>query len=82
MSRFLIAAALVAASTFGAVAQTAPVPLSSATQSEILNLLPEVDLGSITNAQYAQIVTLFSSSEDRNSDVDTKAALEVILDAQ
>jgi hypothetical protein len=82
MSRFLIAAALVAASTFGAVAQTAPVSLSSATQSEILRLLPEVDLSSITNAQYAQIVTLFSSSEDRNSDVDTKAALEVILDAQ
>ncbi|NJM82376.1 MAG: hypothetical protein HC844_07670 [Tabrizicola sp.] len=82
MTRFLIATALVAASAFGATAQTAPVALTAATEAEVLRLVPDADLSNITNAQYARIVSLFSSSENLRAGNDPKGALKVILNAQ
>ena len=54
MKRIVLATALIAASTVGAFAQTAPVPLSSAIESQILAWVPGADLSNLTTSQYAQ----------------------------
>jgi hypothetical protein len=82
MKRIALVAALVAASSVGAFAQQAPVPLSSAIQSQILSWVPGADLSNLTNAQYAQIVSLFSSSENLRSGNDPVGQVKVILGAQ
>jgi hypothetical protein len=82
MKSFILASALVAASAFGAVAQTAPVQLSSAIQSQILTVLPGADLSNLTNSQYAQIVTLFANSENVRTPSDISGAVGAILGAQ
>jgi hypothetical protein len=82
MKRFILATALVAASAFGAVAQEAPVALSSAIQSQILTMVPGADLSNLTNAQYAQLVSLFSSSDNLGSGDNPAGAIKAILGAQ
>lgn len=79
MKRIALVAALVAASAAGAYAQQAPVQLSSAIQSEILSVLPNADLSSLTNAQYAQIVSFFSDSENTRTPSDTAQGVKTIL---
>ena len=79
MKRIALAAALVAATAAGAFAQQAPVQLSSAIQSEILSVLPSADLSSLTNAQYAQLVTLFADSENTRTPSDTAQGVKAIL---
>jgi predicted phage tail protein len=82
MKRIVLATALVVASAAGAFAQTAPVALSSAIQSQIQMLVPGADLSSLTNAQYAQIVTLFSNSENLSAGSNPAGAVKAILGAQ
>ena len=82
MKRIALVTALVAATASGAFAQQAPVQLSSAIQSEIMSVLPGVDLSSLTNAQYAQLVTFFSNSENTRTASDTTQGVKVILNAQ
>jgi hypothetical protein len=82
MKRFLLASALIAAAATGAVAQTSPVALSSAIQAQIQQWVPGADLSNLTTAQYAQIVSLFSSSENLRAGNDPQGALKVILNAQ
>jgi hypothetical protein len=82
MKRIILASALVAASAFGAVAQNAPVMLSSAIQSEILTLIPGADLSNLTNAQYAQLVTFFTDSENTRTASGTAQGVKAILNAQ
>ena len=82
MKRFILATALVAASAFGAVAQEAPVALSSAIQSQILTLVPGADLSNLTNAQYAQLVTFFADSENLRTTSGTAQGVKAILGAQ
>lgn len=82
MKSFVLASALVAASAFGAFAQEAPVPLSSAITSQILTLVPDADLSSLTNAQYAQLVSLFSSSENLSAGANPTGAIKAIIGAQ
>lgn len=83
MKRFLIATALVAATSGAALAQqAASVPLSSAIQFQILQWLPDADLSSLTSAQYGQIVSLFANSDNLSGGVDGKAAVASILNAQ
>lgn len=83
MKNVVLAATLVAVSAFSASAQeAAPVPLSSAITSQILNWIPEADLSNLTNAQYARLVTLFSSSENLRSGEDPANQVRVILNAQ
>ncbi len=82
MKSILLASALIVASVTGAVAQTAPVALSSAVQSQILNWVPGADLTNITTSQYAQIVSLFSSSDNLRTGNDPAGQVKAILNAQ
>lgn len=79
MKRIVLATALVAATAVGAFAQQAPVPLSAAIQSEILSVLPNADLSSLTNSQYAQIVSFFSNSENTRTPSDVAGGVQAIL---
>jgi len=82
MKRIILASALVAASAFGAMAQEAPVALSSAITSQILTMVPNADLSNLSNAQYAQLVTLFSNSENLSAGSNPSGAVKAILGAQ
>lgn len=82
MKSFILASALIAAAATGAVAQTAPVALSSAIESQILTMVPGADLSNLTTAQYAQIVSLFSNSEDLSAGSNPAGAVKAILNAQ
>lgn len=79
MKRIALVAALVAASAAGAYAQQAPVQLSSAIQSQVLAWVPNADLSNLTNAQYAQIVSLFSNSENLSAGANPAGAVKAIL---
>lgn len=82
MKRIVLASALVAFSALGAVAQNAPVNLSAALQSQILMLVPSADLSSLTNVQYAQLVTLFSNSDNVSAGANPVGTVKAILNAQ
>ena len=82
MKRIVLATALVAASAFGAMAQEAPMMLSSAIQSQIMTMVPGADLSNLTNVQYAQLVSLFSNSDNLSAGSNPKGAVEAILGAQ
>jgi hypothetical protein len=82
MKRIVLATALVGLSAFGAFAQTSPVGLSAALQSQILTMVPGADLTNLTNAQYAQLVTLFSNSDNIGAGNDSTGAVRAILNAQ
>ena len=82
MKSFVLATALVAVSSFGAFAQTSPVALSSAIQSQITTMVPGADLTNLTTAQYARIVSLFSSSDNLRAGNDPAGQIKVILGAQ
>lgn len=82
MKRIVLATALVVASAAGAFAQTAPIALSSAIQSQIQMLVPGADLSGLTNVQYAQLVTLFSNSENLSAGSNPAGAVKAILGAQ
>ena len=82
MKHIVLAAALVAASAVGAFAQTAPVMLSSAIQSQIQTLVPGADLSNLSNAQYAQLTTLFSNSDNLSAGSNPAGAVAAILGAQ
>lgn len=82
MKRILLATALIAAAATGAVAQTAPVALSSAIATQIEAWVPGADLTSITTSQYAQIVSLFSSSDNLRAGNDPIGQVKAILNAQ
>ncbi len=82
MKHIVLAAALVAASAAGAFAQTAPIMLSSAIQSQIQTLVPGADLSTLTTVQYAQLVSLFSNSDNLNAGNNPAGAVEAILGAQ
>lgn len=79
MKNLILVSALVAASAFGAVAQEAPFALSSAIQSQILTLVPSADLSNLTTEQYAQLVGLFSNSDNLRAGSDPAGAIKVIL---
>jgi hypothetical protein len=82
MKSFILASALIAAAATGAVAQTAPVALSSAIVSQIQTMVPGADLSNLSNAQYAQFVSLFSNSEDLSAGNNPVGAVKAILNAQ
>ena len=82
MKRIALVAALVAVSATGAFAQQAPVQLSAAIQSQILSWIPDADLSNLTNAQYAQIVSLFSNSANLSAGENPAGAVKAILNAQ
>lgn len=82
MKRIVLASALIAATAVGAFAQQAPVPLTSAVQSQIMSWVPDADLSNLTNSQYARLVGLFSSSENLRSGNDPINQVKVILGAQ
>lgn len=82
MKSLVLASALVAASAFGAIAQEAPVALSAAITSQIMTLVPDADLSSLTNAQYAQLVTLFSNSDNLSAGANPAGAIKAIIGAQ
>lgn len=82
MKRIVLATALVAAAASGAFAQQAPVALSSAIESQIMTWVPGADLSNLTNSQYAQIVSLFSNSENLRVGNDPAGQVKVILNAQ
>jgi hypothetical protein len=82
MKSLVLASALVAVSALSAVAQEAPVTLSSALTAQILTLVPNADLSNLTNAQYAQLVTLFSNSENLSAGANPAGAVKAIIGAQ
>lgn len=82
MKRIALVTALVAATATGAFAQQAPVALPSAIQSQILAWVPDADLSNLTNVQYAQLVSLFASSDNLRSGNDPAGQIKVILNAQ
>ena len=82
MKRIVLASAIVAATAFGAFAQTAPVGLSSAVQLQIMTLVPGADLSNLTNAQYAQLVSLFSNTDNLSAGANPSGAVAAILGAQ
>lgn len=79
MKHLVLASALVAISAVGAFAQQAPVALPSSISSQILNLVPGADLASLTNAQYAQIVTFFADTENTRTAAGTAQGVKAIL---
>jgi hypothetical protein len=82
MKRIVLATALIAASAFGAFAQTSPVMLSSAIESQIMTMVPGADLSNLSTSQYARLVTLFSTSENLRTGNDPVGQVKVILNAQ
>jgi hypothetical protein len=82
MQRIALVTALVAATATGAFAQQAPVQLSSAIESQILAWIPNADLSGLTSSQYAQIVSLFATSENLRSGNNPVGQVKVILGAQ
>lgn len=82
MKRIVLATALVAASAFGAMAQEAPMMLSSAIQSQIMARVPGVDLSNLTSSQYARLVALFSNPDDLRPSNDLTGSVKAILNAQ
>jgi hypothetical protein len=82
MKSVLLASALIAASAFGAIAQEAPIALSSAITAQVLSLVPDADLSNLTNAQYAQLVTLFANSENLSAGANPAGAVRAIVGAQ
>lgn len=79
MKSFVLATALVAASAVGAIAQDAPVALPSSITSQILTVLPNADLSSLTNSQYAQLVAFFADTENTNTASGTAQGVQAIL---
>jgi hypothetical protein len=79
MKRIALIAALASVTATGAFAQQAPVALSSAIQSQIAMLVPGADLSSLTNAQYAQLVTFFADSENLRTASGTAQGVKAIL---
>jgi xanthine/uracil permease len=79
MKSIVLVTALVAATAGTAFAQQAPVALSSAIQAEIRAVLPDADLSNLTNAQYAQLVSFFSNSENTRTPSDISQGVEAIL---
>ncbi len=67
---------------FGALAQEAPVTLSSEITSQILTLVPNADLSNLTNTQYAQMVTFFGDSGNLRTPAGAAQGVFVILGAQ
>jgi hypothetical protein len=82
MKHLLLASALIAVSGYAAVAQDAPVPLSAAITAQIMTLVPDADLSSLTNAQYAQLVSLFANSDNLSSGSNPAGAVKAIIGAQ
>lgn len=82
MKNIVLASALVAASAFGAFAQEAPVALSSALSAQIMSLVPGADLTNLTNAQYAQLVSLFANSNNLSAGSNPVGAVKAIINAQ
>ncbi len=82
MKRIVLATALLAAAASGAFAQQAPVQLSSAIQSQIMTWIPGADLSNLTNAQYAQIVSLFANSDNLRTGNNPAGQVKTILTAQ
>lgn len=82
MKRFILVSVLIAATATGAVAQTSSVQLSSAIQSQIRQWVPNADLSTLTTMQYAQIVSLFASSDNLRTGNDPVGQVKVILNAQ
>ncbi|MBP9048068.1 MAG: hypothetical protein WAT35_10920 [Tabrizicola sp.] len=82
MKRIVLATALVAASAFGAMAQEAPMMLSSAIQSQIMAKVPGVDLSNLTSSQYDRLVVLFSNPDDLRPGSDLTGSVKAILNAQ
>ena len=82
MKSLVLASALVAASAFGAFAQEAPVALSSAITAQIMSLVPDADLSNLTNAQYAQLVSLFANSDNLSAGSNPAGAVKAIITAQ
>ncbi|HLQ19499.1 MAG TPA: hypothetical protein VK146_11010 [Tabrizicola sp.] len=79
MKSIALATALVAISAVGSFAQQAPVALPSSITAEILTVLPGADLSSLTNSQYAQIVSFFADSENTNTPSSTAQGVKAIL---
>lgn len=82
MKRIVLATALIAASSIGAFAQTAPVELSSSVQSQIMWLVPGAGLSNLTASQYAQIVSLFPTSDNLSLGSNPSRQIKAILGAQ
>ena len=83
MKSFAFATALIVASAFTASAQDfAPVSLSAAIQSQVMAWVPDADLSSLTNAQYARLVTLFSDSDNLSAGENPAGQIKAILNAQ
>lgn len=79
MKHLMLATALVAASAVGAFAQQAPVALPSSISSQIMTVLPGADLSSLSNSQYAQIVSFFADSENTRTASGTAQGVKAIL---
>lgn len=82
MKRIVLATALVAVSALGAMAQEAPMALSSVIQSQVMIRVPGADLSNLTSAQYARLVTLFSNPDDLRPGNDLTGSVKAILNAQ
>jgi hypothetical protein len=79
MKSLVLAAAMTLAVASGTLAQTSSVQLSSAIESQILQWIPDADLSSLTTMQYAQIVSLFASSDNLRTGNDPAGQVKIIL---
>lgn len=82
MKNLVLATAMIATSTVGAFAQTAPVALSSAIESQIMTMVPGADLANLSNSQYARLVSLFASSDNLRAGNDPTGQIKAVLGAQ
>ena len=79
MKRLLATVAVVLVSTSASFADTGYNQVSSNIASQVQMLVPGADLSNLTTAQYAQLVSLFSNSENYGAGEDPAGQIKAIL---
>jgi hypothetical protein len=79
MKRLLASVAVVLVSTAASFADTGYNQVSSNIASQVQTLVPGADLSNLTTAQYAQLVSLFSNSDNYGAGEDPAGQIKAIL---
>jgi hypothetical protein len=79
MKRLLASVAVVLVSTAASFADTGYNQVTSNIASQVQALVPGADLSNLSTAQYAQLVSLFSNSDNYGAGEDPAGQIKAIL---
>jgi hypothetical protein len=80
MKKLFVAATLALATAGAASAMTSPLPISAATKSEVMRLVPGADLSGISAAQAARLsYVIVNSGAELTNDIDKRNVIRNIL---